>query len=344
MVKIRVPATTANMGPGFDTLGMALDIWNNLTVERSDRFEMVVKGEGEGKIPLDETNLICVALKAAFESAGKEVPPLKYTCENAIPFARGMGSSSAGIVSGALAGLTLSGHQLAVQGQEEFLQIAAELEGHADNVAPAIYGGCQLGCWSDAFADDDASGKGRWFSSRVNISHGLQCILFIPDFIAETKTVRKLLPEMYPKHEVVFNIQRMGVLINALSTGNLEELRIGTEDAMHQPYRAPAFKHMYPLIEAAKKAGAHGTYLSGAGPTILAITSGGAGDVFTQRDYERSELGVALAMEEEADKLGINGRFFITQPTQQGAYILNADPPFSSNRVSKFAPSSTLPV
>lgn len=149
---VRVPATSANMGPGFDTLGMALDIWNEMIVERASSFQMIIEGEGAGQLPCDHTNLCCVGLKAAFDAAGKKVPPLKYTCKNKIPFARGLGallrqfcgsknkrefvifavcrlfsffsgSSSAAIVGGIIAGLVLAGHRMRVWGQEELLQV-----------------------------------------------------------------------------------------------------------------------------------------------------------------------------------------------------------------------------
>ncbi len=143
-VHVRVPATSANMGPGFDCMGLALDVWNELTVERCDVFSMTVEGEGEGNIPLDETNLVVVGLKAAFEDAGKEIPTCKYHLKNNIPFCRGLGSSSAAIVAGLIAGLVLSGHELKVKGEESLLQLACKIEGHPDNVAPAIYGGLQI--------------------------------------------------------------------------------------------------------------------------------------------------------------------------------------------------------
>jgi len=144
-VVVKVPATSANLGPGFDSIGMALDMWSEFTVERSDKFEIICEGDGSYDMPLDETNLVCVGMAAAFKKAGKEVPPLKYRLINNIPYARGLGSSSAAIVGGLLAGLVLAGHQLPAWGSEELLNMACEIEGHPDNVAPALYGGVQLG-------------------------------------------------------------------------------------------------------------------------------------------------------------------------------------------------------
>ncbi len=122
-VTVRVPATSANMGPGYDCLGMALNTWSEMTIERSESFEITFSGEGAGDIPLDETNLIVSGVRAAFESAGKDVPPLRIHCNSQIPYAKGMGSSSASIVGGLIGGLVLSGHRLPCWGSEELLQV-----------------------------------------------------------------------------------------------------------------------------------------------------------------------------------------------------------------------------
>ena len=169
-VVVRVPATSANLGPGFDTIGMALDIWNEMSVETSDKFQITAEGEGAKDMPFDESNLVCLGVRAAYEAAGKPVPTLKYHLKNRIPYARGLGSSSAAIVAGLIAGLVLAGHQLPAWGKEELLNLACKIEGHPDNVAPAIYGGIQLGI----FAGD------RWNTERVNVPPGMQCVCFIP--------------------------------------------------------------------------------------------------------------------------------------------------------------------
>ncbi|GAB5360433.1 hypothetical protein AAMO2058_000627600 [Amorphochlora amoebiformis] len=308
-VTVAVPATSANMGPGFDTIGMAVDVWNTMTVTRSDKLEIYVEGEGEGKVPVDDSNLIVFAMKKAFKHVGQEMPPLKLECQNRIPFARGLGSSSAGIVSGLLAGLVLSGQSLPVWGHETFLQMACEIEGHPDNVAPAIYGGIQLGTHTGE----------RWLSSRVNIPHGLQAIVFIPESIGETKVARAVLPEKLTYPQAVYNISRTALLVNSLNNNELGALKFATQDALHQPMRGVDFSHMEPVIEAALEAGALCAYLSGAGPSILAMTSSAAGDVFTQHEEERGA----------AEKAGAPGRIFITEPTQRGAHVLHATPSFS---------------
>ena len=316
-VTVKVPATTANMGPGFDCIGMALDLWSELTVELSDTFEITYEGEGAGQVPLDDTNLVVMGVRKAFEVAGKELPTLKYHCESRIPFARGLGSSSAAIVAGIVAGLVLAGHRLPVRGKEGLLQLAATIEGHPDNVAPAIYGGIQLGIHNGT----------RWATERVNCPPGLQCIMFIPDMIGKTSDARAVLPEKVERADAVFNIGRVAWLVNALSSNNLDNLCFGCEDAMHQPQRGAAvYRHLYPLIEAAREAGAKASWLSGAGPTMMAITSGRHGDVFAQSLKERKDRMVASAMAKAAKGVGIEGAVCVTAPATQGAHVTLVEP------------------
>ena len=171
-VNLAVPATSANLGPGFDSFGFTLDVWNRVCVERADKFSMNVSGEGSERIDTSEKNMVVRACARALEALGQPMPPLKFTCKNAVPPTRGMGSSSAALVGGLAAGLALGGKDLSLPVTKKLLlQLAADEEGHADNVAPAIYGGFQI-----AFCAD-----GTWVSQRVHIPAGLQCVLFIPD-------------------------------------------------------------------------------------------------------------------------------------------------------------------
>ena len=323
-VTVRVPGTSANLGPGYDCVGMAVDIWNELTVERADAFSMVNEGEGADVLPTDETNLVVVGLVAAFERAGKAVPALKYTCINRIPFARGLGSSSAAIVSGIVAGLVLAGHSLAVWGKEELLQIAGEIEGHPDNVAPAIYGGIQLGIHTGE----------RWLSGRVRCPDHLQCVLFIPDHVSKTSEARALLKDEVSRADAVYNMGHHAYMVNCLNNNDLASLKYGAQDVLHQPQRGAAqSKHLFPMIEAANAAGAHATYLSGAGPTVISITSGKVGDVFTQSQTERKDREIASAMQAAAAATGVTGRVFITSPSAQGAQVVDVQPPDSTEQL-----------
>jgi len=325
-VTVQVPATTANMGSGYDCLGMALDMWNELTVERSDKFEIVAHGEGADKLPLDKTNLVVVGLEAAFKAAGKPVPPLKYIMSNRIPYGRGLGSSSAAIVAGILAGLALAGRKLEVQGKEAVLQIATEIEGHPDNVAPAMYGGIQLGIFSEE--------ENRWATERLPLPHGLIFVMFIPESVGKTEELRKVVPKQVSLTDAVYNMSRLAWFINALNTGKVENFREGLGDRLHQPYRAAAVhKHLNPMMKAAYEAGAHGAYLSGSGPVVMAITSGGAGDYFTQAQEHSPDIKVARAMSKVAKELDIAGKVYITHPTNTGGVIVSADPPYSNELV-----------
>lgn len=270
-------------------------------------------------------------------------------------------------MGGLIAGLVLAGHQLPCWGSEELLQLAASIEGactslnthesinlchampmpmpvrhlgsngptnqrnrertgHPDNVAPAIYGGIQLGIHTGE----------RWTTERVNTPPGIQLVLFIPDFIGKTSDARAVLEAKVDRKDAVFNIGRVAWLVNALSTSNLDNLHLGVEDALHQPQRGKAvYKHLYPLIEAANEAGANGCFLSGAGPTVMAMTSGASGDIFAQRLSERVDWAVAQAMVRTAEAVGVKGQVYITAPAEFGAQVVSAEPAFSS-KVVKF--------
>ncbi|GMH57379.1 hypothetical protein TrLO_g12681 [Triparma laevis f. longispina] len=254
-------------------------------------------------------------------AANKPVPLLKYTIDSRIPFARGLGSSSAAIVAGIIAGLVLAGHRLPCWGSEALLQIAATIEGHPDNVAPVIYGGIQMGIHD---------GK-RWITERIPTPPGLQMVLFVPDFVGKTSEARGVLGPDVTREEASFNIGRVAYLVNALCQGNLDCLKHACQDKMHQPQRAAKlYPYLYPMIEAAEAAGANACYLSGAGPTVMALTSGACGDIFTQREKERNDVAVAKAMMESAKKSGIKGRCVVTTISNEGASVVRVEPSFSS--------------
>mmetsp|Transcript_174 Transcript_174/g.210 ORF Transcript_174/g.210 Transcript_174/m.210 type:complete len:423 (-) Transcript_174:35-1303(-) len=324
-VTVRVPATSANLGPGYDCLGMAVDLWSEVTVSRSDKFEITAEGDGADEIPRDESNYLVVGLKAAFETAEKPVPTLKYHVVSRIPYARGLGSSSAAIVAGIIAGLVLAGHRLPCWGSEALLQIAADIEGHPDNVAPAIYGGIQLGIHTGT----------RWFSERIPCPPGTQLVMFIPDFVGKTSDARGVLKNNVTREEAAYNIGRVAVMVNSLCTGNLDNLKYGVQDKLHQPQRGETiYTYLYPMIEAAERAGACAAYLSGAGPTVLALTSGASGDIFTQREKERTDQAVAKAMIQVAEDFGLKGKLLVTTAVHEGARVVRVEPPFSSDRIT----------
>ena len=296
-----------------------------MTVSRSEKFEITAEGEGAEEMPKDSTNLMCIGVKAAFDAVEVPVPVLKYHVVSRIPYARGLGSSSAAIVAGIIAGLVLVGHRLPCWGSEALLQIAASIEGHPDNVAPAIYGGIQIGIHSGA----------RWMSERAPSPPGMQMVLFIPDFVGMTSSARNVLDATVSRDVAAYNIGRVAFLVHALCTSNLDNLRFGVQDQMHQPQRgSKLYKYLFPMIEAAENAGAACAYLSGAGPTVMALTSGASGDIFTQREKERVDLAVAEAMLQVAENFGIKGQLLITNTSHEGAHVTRVVPPFSTDKIS----------
>lgn len=324
-VTVRVPATSANVGPGYDCVGMAVDLWSEITVSRAEKFEITAEGEGAKEMPKDETNLMVVGLKAAFEAANKPVPTLKYHAISRIPYARGLGSSSAAIVAGIIAGLVLAGHRLPCWGSEALLQIAAGIEGHPDNVAPVIYGGIQIGIHTGT----------RWMTERAPHPSGMQAVLFIPDFVGKTSDARGVLTDTITRQEAAFNIGRVAFLVHSLCTNNLDNMKYGVEDKLHQPQRGgKLYNYLYPMIEAAQNAGASCAYLSGAGPTVMALTTGASGDIFTQREKERTDTGVARAMLKVAEEYGMKGQLLVTTPIHEGARVIKVEPPFSDENIT----------
>jgi homoserine kinase len=323
-VTVQVPATSANMGAGFDTIGMAVEMWNEVTLTRANKFSVTVEGEGADDVPRDESNLVVVGVKTLFEAIGVEMPVMHYHCKNRIPHGRGLGSSSAAIVGGLLAGLAIAGRTLDVRGAEQMLQLGLKLEGHPDNIAPALYGGVQLGIYSERCQ--------RWMTSRVALPHGLIFVIFIPGFTGKTSELRRVVPKTVPIADAVYNMGRLAWMLTSLFTGNHTDIREGFDDRLHQNQRGEAvYPYLRPMIDAAYQAGALGAYLSGSGPCVMAITQGASGDFFTQCDADhRSDGHVAAAMQKVAVQMGVEGKVYITQPAHSGGVVVAANPPFST--------------
>ncbi|CAE8607323.1 unnamed protein product [Polarella glacialis] len=357
-VVVRVPGSTANLGPGFDAIGMAVDIWNEISVERSTAFSITTSGEGAERISTEvapdgaSKHMVMRALQRAFEYAGEvPMPPLRVHCRNMVPVCSGFGSSSAAIVGGLIAGLVLSGKELRVRGSnssangidpEELLQLANQIEGHPDNVAPAIYGGIQLSLVFDKVLDPDV--QQEVMSRHLPIPSGLRLVAYVPSEAArfgngsdKTEEMRNLLDPTIPRKDAVFNIQRTALLVDALHRGDLKVLRHATKDRLHQPMRGEkAYPHLNDMMRAALDAGAHGSFLSGAGPTVMCICSGASGDIFAQKSEERQERDVTDAMRKALGALDDkhlqtwgHGDFYIVSPTEKGAHVTFADPAFS---------------
>ena len=263
-VTVTVPATSANLGPGFDSLGLALDLRDTLRAEVTPgESRVTVEGEGAGDVPLTEAHLVHVAMRAAFEAMQVPVPAVTLHCDNVVPHSRGLGSSSAAIVGGIMLAraLVTTGHQLLPDAAA--LGLAIRLEGHPDNVSPALYGGFTIA------ARGAAPGSELFQLVRLDVVAGVGAVLFVPPSALSTATARSLLPEVVPHADAAGNAARAALLVVAL-TGHPETLLVATDDALHQDYRRPAMPESMALVDALRADGV-AAVVSGAGPSVLAL-------------------------------------------------------------------------
>lgn len=260
MVKISVPATSANLGPGFDTIGMALDMYNTIEVTESTEHKIAINGEGVEEISCDQDNIVCQALAKVYNYVGKPLPKFHIILDNQVPTTRGLGSSAAAVSGGVFAANELLGRPLSEQTMAE---IVTEIEGHPDNVVPALLGGIIIAGWGH---------KGLIYH-RIVPDDKLCAVVAIPDFYMSTKKARQALPEQVPFQDALFNLNRAALLTAALITGDQKILAEVMDDKLHQPYRSVMVPGMYEVIKQAKAAGAIGTVLSGAGPTMLSLVT-----------------------------------------------------------------------
>lgn len=262
-VVVRVPATSANLGPGFDTLGLALSVYDELTITalESDRVEVEVTGEGADAVPRDASNLVVRSMAYAFESVGRSLPGVRLEAHNVIPHGRGLGSSGAAVVSGLLAATGLL-EGIVAFGDETLLRLATELEGHPDNVAPALFGGLTI-AWMDE------SGPQH---KKLLVHRGVSPIVFVPESTMSTSVARSLQPEQFSREDAVFNVSRSALLIAALMQSP-ELLLAATGDRLHQSYRAQAMPETDLLVRSLRAEG-FAAVVSGAGPSVLVLADG----------------------------------------------------------------------
>ncbi len=268
MIRIQVPATSANLGSGFDALGIALNMYNQVWMEESDTVDITSKDKIE--IPRDETNLIYWAAKRLYEQCGHKLPGLKIVQLNNIPMARGLGSSSACIVAGICGANRLLGSPL---NQQELIDLAAAIEGHPDNTTPALEGGLAA-CAMEA---------GRVYNISVPVSEKIRFVLFIPPFELKTEKARSVLPQQYSRSDAVYNLSRSALMTASLFSGKLENLRVAVQDRIHQPYRASLIDHLEDVFRMSYELGSLGTYVSGAGPTIISMVAADDAKVFSSQ-------------------------------------------------------------
>ncbi|KUF06510.1 homoserine kinase [Leucobacter sp. G161] len=266
-LRVHVPATSANLGPGFDTLGIALAYGDELTVvTRPEPGALVtVIGVGEGEVDTDERNLVVRSAAFVFDRLGRQMPGLTIEAHNRIPHGRGMGSSGSAIVAGVMiaAGLLATDPEQPVDLTEaEIFAFATELEGHPDNVAPALFGGLTIAWTND---------EGPRFK-RLLVHRGVAPLVLVPTFTMSTEHARSLQPKQVPHEDAVFNVSRSALLIAAL-TQSPELMLEATEDRLHQNYRGEAMPATRDLVGALRAAG-HPAVVSGAGPSVLVLSNG----------------------------------------------------------------------
>jgi homoserine kinase len=288
-ITVRAPATSANLGPGFDCLGMALDLWAEVVVSAS---EEALPPPGP---PLG--GMVVEAAERLFSHLGKQAPAgLTAEFRQEIPVARGLGASAVARAAGLLAANALLGGPLE---REEILALGAELEGHADNMAAVLFGGLQV-----AVREAD-----RVFHAGLAAPEGLKAVLFVPDMEMPTQESRQVLPHFLSREDAVYNIGHAALVVAALASGSLDLLDVATRDRLHQPARAKVFPPMEAIFRAARRAGALGVFLSGGGSSVLALASQGEEDI-------------ARAMAEAAAGEGTTGRAIVTAPSNAGAQVV----------------------
>lgn len=280
-VTIRVPATSANLGPGFDSLGLALDLWNKSTFTLMDgAIQVDIIGEGSDRLPTNARNMMVRAFLDVYRRLGKPLPQgVRVSCENAIPLGSGLGSSAAAVLAGLMAANAFLGEPLT---SHDILRIANELEGHADNAAAALYGGL-VATFSDTAGD-------------IKV-HKLDCalkkvVVVLPDFRLSTATARQVLPKKIPMEDAVFNIGHTILTIEALRSGNRDLLMKAMDDRLHQPYRLDLIPGSHKTLQAARDLGAPAA-LSGAGPSIIAFPRNNAEAVIASMQRAFSDAGLA---------------------------------------------------
>ena len=296
-ITIRVPATSANLGPGFDSLGLALDLWNEAVIRLAIEYSARVNGEGTERLSPGENNLIIRSAQKLAETVGKRLPPFHLDCINRIPLSSGLGSSAAAKLTGLLGANVLLGKPMST---EEILNLATEMEGHPDNVAPALLGGLVVSTWEN----------GKVLAHRIQLEgkndSPIHITAVLPDFHFSTGQARAALPKQVALKEAVHNIGRAMLVTEAFRQGDLDLLGRAMTDSLHQPHRLSLIPGAQQAMDAAKGAGAAAVALSGAGPSLIAFSS--------NRDEAIGEA-ITRAFEEA----GLSARTFHLKMSDRGA-------------------------
>jgi homoserine kinase len=290
-VTIRVPASTANLGSGFDVLGLALGLYNTIEMETTSRgVELTVEGEGAERLQGEgKKSLVVRAAEAAFAHLGVTPPGLKVHLKNEIPLKRGLGSSGTACLGGIIGAAELTGRPLSPQ---EILRLALPLEGHPDNITPSLVGGLTASCLSE--------GEVRYV--KIPLPEAISIVAVIPERQLSTAEARRALPRQVPFADAVHNVSRVALLVGAMVAGDLSLLDEATRDRLHQPYRAKLLPGMEEVLEVARRGGALAAFLSGAGSTVVALVNQGAETV----GAEMAETWARIGLRAEVKVLAID--------------------------------------
>ncbi|BAW95445.1 homoserine kinase [[Synechococcus] sp. NIES-970] len=302
-IRVQVPATTANIGAGFDCLGAALSLHNQFqfspVTQDEPFFSLELMGAAVETQKLEATadNLLYRAFAKVFETIGQAVPHVKIAIDLKVPLSRGLGSSATAIVGGLVGANALAGSPLS---QREIMNLAIEMEGHPDNVVPALLGGCQL----------SVNHQQDWVICPWAWHEGVVPVVAIPDFELSTEAARAVLPQQYARAQAIFNASRLGLLPHGLAQNNSAYLTAALDDQIHQPYRKNLIKGYDQVQQAAIAAGAYGMVISGAGPTLLALAA------------SENAPQVAAAMQTAWEMIGVQAIAHVLEIDQQGTVIL----------------------
>lgn len=299
-ITVAVPATTANLGPGFDCLGAALSLYNHFTFtivsDLEADFLITVTGAESDRVSRDDSNLLYQSFLKFYQHLGQTPPKTQMEIQLGVPLARGLGSSATAIIGGLVGANALAGHPLSVQ---ELLDIAISIEGHPDNVAPALLGHCQL----------SVNDGEKWLVTPLAWHSDLVPVVAIPDFELSTEMARSVLPKNYSRADAIFNVSHIALLIKAITNGRGDWLRVAMEDKIHQPYRQSLVRGYEAVKTAAIQAGAYNLVISGAGPTLLAIA------------HPDQVEGVIQAIKTTWQQEGVNAEVSALHIDTQGAKI-----------------------
>jgi homoserine kinase len=299
-VHIKVPATTANLGPGFDALGLALDLWNEAEFIATDdrKISLKIEGEGKGKLPTDANNTVIDAALQVYDLMGKPCTGMQVRCVNRVPLSSGLGSSSAAMLTGMLGANAMLGNPFS---REEILKLAIETEGHPDNVAPAMLGGLVASIIHESHV----------VSLRLTLTGQrtpIHITVVFPDFDFPTKQARAILPKQVERKDAIYNISRAVIVTEAFRTGDLNMLGEAMTDKLHQPYRLPLIPGAQEAMDAMKRAGASAVALSGAGPSLIAFSS-------------KRETAIGEAAKRAFAESGLNSRVYKLKISRKGAEV-----------------------